>query len=212
MRAPLAVLVCTLALVASACGGGNGGETPTRVPETETPLPATATQAPPTATQQPGVTPTPSGIGGRMHVDIKPRPDPPGIGSGLLMDVRIAAHPEDGGFNRIVFEFKIGTPLGWAEYVDKDNIRSCGPGDLVPIAGTAYLMVHFDGAAGYDENYQPTGAPSELKGPGPSILEAKKICDFEATLVWAIGTSGERPYTVTLLDNPPRVVIDVKNP
>jgi hypothetical protein len=131
------------------------------------------------------------------------------VGSGVVVDVRAGAHPEGGGFDRIVFEFKGGSSDGWVEYVSKSNVLSCGPGDVVPLQGQAALLVHFS-SAGQHEDYVPTGAPVQFTGPGNSILEAKRICDFEAVLEWAIGTSGVKPFSVTVLDNPKRLVVDVR--
>jgi hypothetical protein len=131
------------------------------------------------------------------------------VGSGVVTDVRVGAHPESGGFDRIVFEFKAGSAGGWVEYVNKQDVLSCGPGEVVPLQGQAALKVHFDGA-GQHEDFVPTNAPRQLSGPGNSILESKSICDFEAVLEWAMGTSGVKPFSVTVLDNPKRVVIDVK--
>ena len=51
---------------------------------------------------------------------------------------------------------------------------------------------------------------TEVNGPGNAILRSVSTCDFEAVVIWAIGTTGMKNYKVALLENPTRVVIDVK--
>jgi hypothetical protein len=148
----------------------------------------------------------PPGSTARVEFAAKPAPQ---AGSGVVVDVRTEAHPEAGGFDRIVFEFKAGSAGGWVEYVDKAQVISCGPGEVVPLQGQAALKVHFD-SAGQHEDYVPTSGPRQLTGPGNSILEAKAICDFEAVLEWGIGTSDVKPFTVRVEENPTRVAIDVR--
>jgi hypothetical protein len=149
----------------------------------------------------------PAPPGGITWVEFPPSPSPAVAGSGVVVDVRIEPGQAGGHPDAIVFEFKAGSAGGWVEYVDKADVISCGPGDVVPLRGEAALKVHFEGA-GQHEDYVPTGAPGELTGSG-AILEAKRICDFEAVLEWAIGTSGVTNFTVTTADDPKRVVIRV---
>ncbi len=159
----------------------------------------------------PAANPTPRG--GTARVEFAASPDPPVAGSGIVVDVlgsngvRFGPSQTDQPFDSIVFEFKAGSTEGWVEDVDRADVVSCGPGDVVPLQGQAVLKVHFEGA-GQHEDFVPTGAPRELKGSG-AILEAKLICDFEAVLEWAIGTSGVQNFTVETEDDPKRVVINV---
>jgi hypothetical protein len=182
------LLLLSLGLTSLACGGDD-----------------TAPSASATPPPGPQASPTPANT---ARIDFPASPAPQ-AGAGVVVDVRVGAHPEGGGLDRIVFEFKAGTSSGWVEYVDKSQVISCGPGDVVPLQGQAALKVHFN-SAGQHEDYVPTNAPRQLQGPGNAILESKAICDFEAVLEWGIGTSGIRPFTVTTLDNPKRLVIDVR--
>ncbi|HWC29318.1 MAG TPA: hypothetical protein VG845_04465 [Dehalococcoidia bacterium] len=156
--------------------------------------------------QSPPATPTPAGS--TTRVDFTASPAPP-AGAGIIRDVRIGAHPENGGFDRLVFEFEVGTSSGWVGYVDEDEIRSCGPGELVPLQGEAALKVHLDSAAQHEDG-QTTAAPRQLPGTGNSVREAVLICDFEAVVEWGVGASGIKPFTVTTLSDPPRLVIDIR--
>jgi hypothetical protein len=70
--------------------------------------------------------------------------------------------------------------------------------------------VRFEFANAHDDNGQLTIDSTEVNGPGNSILKAVEHCDFEAIVEWAIGTTGLKNFKVSLLENPTRVVIDVK--
>ena len=183
-----AAILPVLAAVVLACGGDSA----------ETPTPAPSATATPWSGQTEPFVITPSQVALREDF-------------GVVIDVRIGAHPEEGGFNRFVIEFAYGRPAGHLQYFDKNEVVSCGPGFLVPLKGETVLLLTLQPSAQH-LNYVPTSAPRELLGPGPSILEAKNICDFEAVVQWAIGTSGRQPFRVTYLDSPSRIVIDVKNP
>ena len=207
MRAFPFLLVWVVVLLA-ACGGDEG-PSPSRSP---TPA-ATAT-----ATPLPPIDGTVTGEGPPPSTDpyhIKSNPDPllpPNFP--VLKDVRVGAHPEQGGWDRIVFEFEGGRPAGDIEYVN--GISGCGSGLPLALRGSAVLKVKFTPANAHDEQGQVSikgqqgKVPPSVTGPGNVILESKQNCDFEAEVTWALGVSTKRPFRVFLLDNPTRVVIDVK--
>ncbi len=148
----------------------------------------------------------PLGFGGTEPVTIKPNPDPP-VQAITLTDVRIGAHPEEGGWDRIVFQFDRDLPQGEISYVQ--SVFSCGPGELVAIQGQAILAVRFLAQAHNDQGMSTIKA-RELKGPGGAIIEARMYCDFEGHLNWAIGLDSRSRFKVTRLSNPTRLVIDIK--
>jgi len=172
----------------------------TSTPSGPSPTPA-VTVAPVDGTvfpQNPGSTdPTP----------IKSNPDPI-TEAATLVDVRVGAHPESGGWDRIVFEFEDERPAGVVEYVDE--AASCGSGNAVTLPGEAILAVRFDATNAHDDNGRLTIDATEVNGPGNIILKSVSTCDFEAVVSWAIGLKSMRNYKVSLLENPSRVVIDVK--
>ena len=138
---------------------------------------------------------------------IKALPDPLSMPA-TLADVRVGAHPEQGGWDRIVFEFKDVRPGGVVEY--RDEAFGCGSGLPVQVPGREILFVRFEFANAHDDNGQLTIDSTEVNGPGNSILKAVESCDFEAIVEWTIGVSGLKNFKVSLLENPTRVVIDVK--
>jgi hypothetical protein len=64
-------------------------------------------------------------------------------------------------------------------------------------------------ARAHDESGEVTVDDTDIGGTGAAIREAVQICDFEGVVDWAVGTSTERPFRVTVLNNPSRIVIDV---
>lgn len=48
-----------------------------------------------------------------------------------------------------------------------------------------------------------------FEGPGEAVQQVKLTCDFEGELTWALGVGGQRPFRVTTLADPPRLVVDV---
>jgi hypothetical protein len=121
--------------------------------------------------------------------------------------VRVGAHPEEGGFDRIVFEFSTSLPAARVEYVS--SVVQCGSGNPVAVPGTP-LLVTFEPADAHTQSGQPTFV-QEVVGPGNSILLARQVCDFEAQVQWVISVDGRQPFRVTTLDAPSRLVIDVKH-
>jgi hypothetical protein len=102
-----------------------------------------------------------------------------------------------------------GTMPGYrVQYVD-DPVR-LSPSDLeVDIAGDATLVLSVgawmttmegDGYQGPDR-IDPTNVVA--------IQELRLIENFEGTHQWAIGLDRVRPFSVTTLSDPPRIVVDV---
>lgn len=235
MKFVAAFSLIVLSLFAIACDGEDDGD-PTPLPSiaapTDTPE-ATATSAPeatdtPEATETPGPTgstggnipPTdgtvfPQNPGSTDAFPMKSLPDP-NQGIYVLTDVRVGAHSESGGWDRIVFEFEDvegfpgAHPGGVVQYVDEAS--QCGSGDPVDVEGGAILEVRLDATQAHDDNGQLTIDATRIDGPGNAILEALSFCDFEGVVQWAIGVPAEQNFKVTFLENPARIVIDIKWP
>ena len=210
---PIACIVL-LSTAAVACSDDDPVE-PTATPPAGTPV---ATASPPAGqTPDPQGSPTnvppvegtidPLGFGGTEDITVKALPDPPSA-QAVLRAVRVGAHPEEGGWDRIVFEFESDLPAGEIRY--ETEAVQCGSGMPVQLQGSAILIVEFEPAVAHTEAGQPTLPSQEIQGPGNSILESRQICDFEAHVDWAIGVDGVQRFKVTRLSDPTRLVIDVK--
>ncbi len=128
-------------------------------------------------------------------------------GAGLLTGVRTGRHD---GFDRIVFEFRGELPGYHVEYIDKP-VRSCGSGEVVPLAGEAWLQVRFEPANAHTDEGKPTLDFRELEPKLPIVLELKSTCDFEAQVEWVAGVSSPNKYRVLELKSPTRLVVDIKH-
>jgi hypothetical protein len=138
----------------------------------------------------------------------KEAPQPPPVR--VLTAVRTGAHP---GFDRIVFELDGPVPGYRIEYTP-GPIRRCGSGEPVAPAGGAALVVRLQPAAAHDEAGRATIEEPARKQPLGlrALREAVLTCDFEAEVAWAIGVAEKRPFRVTELRAPDRLVVDVRHP
>jgi hypothetical protein len=177
-------------LLAAACGGDDAPPSPNATRPAEATATPRATPAPDPGTtapfKAPGDPATPRGVS-------------------LLHAMRVGAQD---GWDRIVFEFKDTRPAVEIAYVEREF--TCGKGDEVSLPGNALLSVKFHSTQAHTEAGASTLPSRDLTGPGNSILKASVICDFEGETGVAIGVKTKTPYKVALLQNPTRVVIDVK--
>jgi hypothetical protein len=198
-----ALLLLTL-VFALACSDDEPTETPPPI-STLPPATGTAVASTPTPGRVDG-TVDPSNIGGTDPVII---PADPLQSIAVLIDVRVGAHPEDGGWDRIVFEFQSGLPASMVSY--DSNVIQCGSGIPVSLPGAATLVVQFEPAQAHNDAGNATIRSNDISGPGNAILRSRQICDFEAVVEWAIGLRDVQPFKVTKLTNPTRLVVDIKS-
>lgn len=200
-------------------GGAPGAKAPDSatlaVDATSSDTAAPAVDATPsdTAAPVPGATPPDAAAPGAVSdtagwtagiVD-RPRPDTP---PATLVDVRAARHA---GFDRVAFEFAgPALPGIHVEYVDRP-VRDCGAGQVVPIAGDAWLSVRFHPANAHDEQGQATAGPREHMPGLPIVREVERTCDFEAVVEYVLGAASPHRYRVLELANPARIVVDVRH-
>jgi hypothetical protein len=74
-------------------------------------------------------------------------------------------------------------------------------------------MVTMRSASGYDSdksNATYTGS-NEVSGKLVQVTQAKAAGDFESVLTWAVGMKSKVPFKVTLMNTPPRLVIDFQH-
>jgi hypothetical protein len=125
-------------------------------------------------------------------------------GTPTLVAIRASHHP---GFDRIVYEFEGGLPGSHqVHYVDK--LLGDASGLPVRIAGRAILSVGFDPAQAHDA--QGATAPERKAFALPNIMTTVRSGDFEAVTTYGIGLAKKTPFQVSTLQNPSRVVIDIR--
>lgn len=204
-----------------ALGCASQGDEPTSGPAHEEAAPARASptlpadpQAPAGEPEAPTVGPGPSGgqgagvataTTGEWTVGIVAA-ERPGAGVAVLEEVRTARHD---GFDRVVFTLSPAVPGHHVEYVDRP-VRHCGSGDPVPLPGDGWLEVRLEPSAAHTEAGEATvgrEVPVELENVRRLVL----TCDFEAVVTWVLAVGSPNAYRVLVLDDPPRLVVDVRH-
>ncbi len=128
-------------------------------------------------------------------------------GGSELLDVRTARHD---AFDRIVFEYVgTGRPAVYAGY--EASHVACGSGDAVAVEGAATLVVSMRPARAHTEAGEATVSRLPETPRLPSVRALRMTCDFEADVTWAVGVAARRPYRITTLASPTRVVVDVQH-
>ena len=80
-------------------------------------------------------------------------------------------------------------------------------------AGCSVLVVRMEPAL--DADLTKETAPRTYLGPArftpdtSAVVELVRTGGFEAVLTWAVGVDAERPFRVTRLEQPARIVLDV---
>lgn len=114
------------------------------------------------------------------------------------------------GFDRIVFEFEAAEVPGYrVEYVEAP-VRQCGSGQPTTLRGTAWLRVRLEPARAHDDRGRPTVQDREREANLPSIQELRLICDYEGQVEWVLSLGATRPFRVTKLTAPARLIVDVR--
>ena len=196
-----------LAILLSACAAPGNVNAPANVTPSPTPV-ATVSPA-----VEPASTPRPDEAGDAKEdkfqgtagiTDKKARP----VAAVVLAAIRTGTH---GKFDRVVFEFSGSAMPGYhIEYIDKP-VRSCGSGEVVPLAGDAWLEIRMTPAAAHTEQGQPTIKTRSFSPNLPIVKELKSTCDFEADVAWVAGVSTPNEYRVLELKDPARLVVDISH-
>jgi hypothetical protein len=204
-RFPRRSVLALLPALLVACADAADDTTPVPPPpaaDTPTPAPSGATPDTPPADEQVAA---PAGAGDWTAGVSDERRDV--TGAATLQAIRVAGHAD---FDRIVLDFGAGPlPGHHVEYVDRP-VRQCGSGDVVELAGDAWLSIRVEPANAHTEEGRPTVA-ERSRTPGlPVIRELKLTCDFEAQVEWVAGVSSPNPYRIFTLEQPARLVVDVR--
>ena len=219
-RAVTGLATLTLgALVLVGCGTPDAGDdpAPTGPPQTTTAT-ADPTPADPTPGQPGGPPATNPDGGGAGETGQPASPEPLGSPDTdvkmrytegerrlLVTGVRVAAHED---FDRVVFDLEgEGVPGWWIDYDDTPGQQ--GSGFPIEHGGVTALNVHIDGTPYPFILEREVVDIGTVPGAGGVVSDVTSAGIFEARSQFAVGTSGRLPYSVTALENPTRVVIDV---
>ncbi len=203
-RIRTSVLVAFALAVVAAASGCGGSSKQTAPP----PAAGSTTATAPTTTTE-GIDPL-TGAGTSVVVGTTTAKD-----IALLERVAVGRHE---GYDRVVFQFRGDGLPGYRVQYMEPPLREDGSGNLVTIAGQAFVVVRMEPASGFDLN---TGegvlvykGPKRIEGgsAGTSVVkEAVRTGDFEAVLTWAIGLEEKVDFRVTKADAPSRLIVDFRN-
>ena len=176
---------------------------PLTVPPTETTIPPT-TAAP--VAPAPTAAPKPPALPGAGTADVSISRS----GTGHLTAIRLG---NMGSYDRFVLEFSDQVP-GYVIGYRPLPAKADGSGDDISLPGAkALVMVTMRSASGYDsDKADPTyTGPNELSGKATQVTQAKAAGDFESVLSWAVGLKSKVPFKVSIMNTPPRLVIDFQH-
>ncbi|MGY2083655.1 AMIN-like domain-containing (lipo)protein [Blastococcus sp. SYSU DS0539] len=207
-QAVLPALVTSL-IALSGCAGGSGAPGPTTTDSAAGTAPATSTT---TATTAPATDPGTEPATGGAPFDADTEPDTGDASSDARVTVRDVRVGTSDGYDRVVFEVAgAGTP-GWdVRYVDEASAP--GSGAAIEVAGDAVLQVQIIGAGyPYDTGVEEYSGPDPLTAPDTgAVTEVLFEATYEGVTTAFIGTGDRTPFRVHLLEDPARVVVDVRH-
>ena len=128
--------------------------------------------------------------------------------STYLIGMRTAKGP---GYERTVFEFDGVIPPFMIEYVKGPSFVTTAE-RKIRVRGRYFISVVFQGLPYPDDEKSPAG---RLRTPRPAagmtlLNEIKEIEWFEGTRDWVFGLNARKPFRIQVLNNPNRVVLDIK--
>ena len=222
-RRPLVpALITAAALLLTACNGAGGADDPATT-TTNPPLTVTSTAAPAqdatttevttdvadatettetlAATSEPADRPlgTPAPTSQERQPEwVEPAP--------LLTGIRVGEHET---FTRVVYDFiGEGEPGWYTGYLDQPYQQ--GSGHDVDVAGEAFLKIDLTGTTYPFEHDHEGLATGPYPGTGV-VTEVVNTGTFEGHTLTYIGLEAELPYSVTVLHDPLRVVVEIQH-
>ena len=91
-----------------------------------------------------------------------------------------------------------------------DQLTEDASGKPVSLAGGADLEVVLDGANAHDGGGRPTVSPRRFSPGFGALKEVAQTGDFEAVVSYGLGVDRQRPFKVSTLGGPSRLVIDIQ--
>jgi hypothetical protein len=131
----------------------------------------------------------------------------PALDPVVLRDVRAASQA---AFDRVVFEFETASVPGYRiAYAESPALR-CGSGETVSVQGVQ-LIVRLSPAQAHTEAGTVTVKEQERHFTLPVLRELEVSCDFEGEVSWVLGLTARRPFRVSELSGPARLVVDIQH-
>jgi hypothetical protein len=114
-------------------------------------------------------------------------------------------------FDRVVFTCEGFHHPTWKVRYVNPPVQQCGSGNNIAMTGNAFLQISMDTAQAHTDAGQPTITDRDRHLNCRNLKQLVLTCDFEAKVGFVLGLDSKKPYRVVELQNPTRLVIDVKN-
>lgn len=204
----LPALAAALVLLAG-CTGADPSPSQPVSQESPTPAaPSAAASEPPTSTAPvPTTEPVPSDDLEAFTCDT-PIVEDGTVGVANIVDVRVGTHD---GYDRVVFEFEQGTPELTLDRAEPPFTQD-GSGLPVEVDGDSFLgLVMRGGSKQTDAGTSSYDGSTDFAPGFASLVHLIEAGDFERQSTWYLGLARESCVRVLLLEEPPRLVIDVEH-
>lgn len=200
-----AALLATLVL--AGCGGDAATPTPSPMPSVPATTSPTASATPTTGEDgSPSPTPT-SGSDGEAFTCDLPIVQPGSVPIANIVDVRVGTHE---GYDRLVFEFDQGTPEFTLDRAEPPFTEDAS-GAPLEVKGESFIGLVMRGGTKQTETGESSyDGPTEFDTGFPMLVHAVEAGDFERQSTWYLGLAADACVRVLLLDEPPRLVIDLE--
>jgi hypothetical protein len=133
------------------------------------------------------------------------------LSAGSLATLRSVRESEHEGFDRVVFDFgERSLPNYELAYVESPQ-HQCGSGEEVRLKGEAWLSMKLQPVQAHDDAGKATAGERSRLPAFSNLLELRMTCDFEGTVEWIAGVARPNGYRVMMLQQPTRLVVDVRH-
>ncbi|WP_269508233.1 AMIN-like domain-containing (lipo)protein [Corynebacterium faecium] len=184
-RAAFAGACVAVAAACGACGAVSDGAGNTLMGSISSPT----TQAQPLGTADPA-----------------PKTQRPSVPSRLVVvGVRVGAHE---GFDRVVVDLEGDGDPGWfVDYTSTPMQETVG--QPLQVAGNSFLNINVDGTVYPFELGKDNNVPVTMAGDTGNVIDVISAGTYEGRSQVVVGLRSELPYSVQVLKDPTRVVVDI---
>lgn len=122
-----------------------------------------------------------------------------------VVGVRVGAHE---GFDRVVVDLEGEGEPGWfIDYTSTPMQETVGR--PLHVAGNSFLNINVDGTVYPFELGKDNNVPVKMAGDTGNVIDVISAGTYEGRSQIVVGLRSELPYSVQVLDNPKRVVVDI---
>lgn len=123
----------------------------------------------------------------------------------VVTGVRVGAHE---GFDRVVVDLEgTGKPGWFVDYTSTPMQETVG--QPLKVAGNAFLNINVDGTVYPFELGKDSEVPVKMAGDTGNVIDVISAGTYEGRSQIVVGLRSALPYSVQVLEDPKRVVVDI---